>query len=191
VRLPRGASWLAAGLICAALAVAIVAGAKERSGAALSAGASRLTSFESNRYAYWRVAFRAFSDEPIRGVGAGGWAVYWLRDRPFAEAAQDAHSLPLQTLAELGLIGVAFLATFVGGVAVESRRALRSSPVLAAGPAAALVVYAVHAPLDWDWQMPAVTLVAIVLAGLTIALAEDGDSGAPRLAPIARPTTAP
>ncbi len=173
LRLPRHSSWLALGLICAGLAVAIVAGAKERSGAQLSAGASRFTTLQSNRYAYWRVAMRAFRSEPIRGVGAGGWAVWWLRYRPFVEAAQDAHSLPLQTLAELGLVGAAFLLTFVGGVALGAWRALRTRPALAAGPAAALVVYAIHAPLDWDWQMPAVSLVAIVLAGFTIALDED------------------
>jgi hypothetical protein len=34
------------------------------------------------------------------------------------------------------------------------------------------VVYVAHAPLDWDWEMPAVTLIAILLAGLLIALAE-------------------
>jgi hypothetical protein len=31
------------------------------------------------------------------------------------------------------------------------------------------VAYAAHAPLDWDWQMPAVTLVALILAGLVLA----------------------
>jgi O-antigen ligase/polysaccharide polymerase Wzy-like membrane protein len=177
LRLPRAAPWLAAGLICAGLGGAIVVGAKERSGTALSPGASRLTTLQSNRYAYWRVAWRAFDSEPIRGVGAGGWAVWWLRYRPFVESAQDAHSLPLQTLAELGVVGLALLLVFVGGVALAAVRAVRGSPALAAGSVAALVVYLVHAPLDWDWQMPAVTLVALVLAGLTIALAERDPGG--------------
>jgi len=172
LRLPAGAPWLALGLVCAGLSVAIIAGAKEHSGAPLSAGPSRFTTLQSNRYAYWRVAFRAFRSEPIRGVGAGGWAVWWLRYRPFDESAQDAHSLPLQTLAELGLVGVALLLTFAGGVALAVVRALRANPAIAAGPAAALVVYAIHAPLDWDWEMPALTLVAIMLAGFTIALDE-------------------
>ncbi len=47
---------------------------------------------------------------------------------------------------------------------------MRGAPALAAGPIAALVAYLAHAPLDWDWQMPAVTLVAIVLAGELLAL---------------------
>jgi hypothetical protein len=173
LQLPRLAPWLAAGLICVGLAGAIVAGAKEHSGTALSGGASRLTTLQSNRYAYWRVAWRAFEHEPLHGVGAGGWAVWWLRYRPFSESASDAHSLPLQTLAELGLVGLALLAAFLAGLVLAAVRAMRVSPARAAGPVAALVVYFAHAPLDWDWQMPAVTLVALVLAGMVIALAED------------------
>jgi O-antigen ligase len=160
--------------------VAIVVGAKESSTRPLSGGATRLTTLQSNRYAYWRVAMRAFGDEPIRGVGAGGWSVYWLRYRPFGEFAQDAHSLPLQTLAELGLVGAALLATFLGGLGLAARAAHRSVPALAAGPIAGLVTYIAHAPLDWDWEMPALTLFALLLGGAVIAAAETGDNEAPQ-----------
>jgi O-antigen ligase len=172
LRLPRRAPLIALGVICAGLALAIVAGAHESSSQPLAPGATRYESLQSSRYAYWRVALRAFGDEPIRGVGAGGWAVYWLKYRPFAEGAQDAHSLPLQTAAELGLIGVALLAAFLIGVAMAGARALRLAPSLAAGPVAGFVVYAAHAPLDWDWEMPAVTLIALILAGALLAIAE-------------------
>jgi hypothetical protein len=43
---------------------------------------------------------------------------------------------------------------------------------MAAGPIAGVVVYLAHAPLDWDWQMPAVTLVALILAGSLLAASE-------------------
>jgi hypothetical protein len=173
LRLPPRTSLLAGTLMCAGLALAIVVGAKESSVTArpLSSGATRLATLQSNRYDYWDVALRAFGTEPLRGVGAGGWSVYWLRWRTIGEFAQDAHSLPLQTLAELGLVGTALLATFLAGVWLSARRALRASRG-AVGPAAALVVYIAHAPLDWDWQMPAVTLVAMVLAGAVLAGAE-------------------
>jgi hypothetical protein len=172
IKLPRRAPWIALILICAGLAVAIVAGAHEKAAQTLGAGAARLETLQSNRYAYWRVAVRAFRAQPIRGVGAGGWSVYWLRYRPFDEGAQDAHSLPLQTAAELGLIGLALLAAFLAGIGIAAADALRAAPALAAGPLAGFVVYLAHAPLDWDWEMPAVTLIAIVLGGLLIALAE-------------------
>jgi hypothetical protein len=180
--LPRAAPWLATALICAGLGGAIVVGAKEGSAATVGGGASRLTTLQSNRYAYWRVAFRAFKHEPVRGVGAGGWSVWWLRYRPFSESAADAHSLPFQTLAELGVVGLALLLTFAGGVALAAARAMRARPGLAAGPVAALVVYLVHSPLDWDWQMPALSLVVFVLAGLVLALTEDVGRGTEKTA---------
>ncbi len=175
--MPRHSGWIALIVVCAGLALAIVLGSHEGSGA-LSGGATRLVSLQSNRYAYWRVALKAFGAEPVRGVGAGGWAVWWLRYRPFDDFAQDAHSLPLQTLAELGLVGVVLLGAFVGATAFAARDAIRAVGGLAAGPIATLVVYAAHAPLDWDWQMPAVTLVAMVLVGALIA------AGAADRAPI-------
>jgi O-antigen ligase len=175
LRLPRGAPWLALGLICIGLAVALLAGAKERSSGTLSVGANRLTTLQSNRYSYWNVAWRAFRDEPVRGVGAGGWAVYWLRLRPIGEGAADAHSLPLQTLAELGVVGLALLAAFLAGIGLAAADALRLAPGLAAGPVAASVAYVAHAPLDWDWEMPAVTLIALLLGGALLALIETED----------------
>jgi O-Antigen ligase len=172
LRLPPHAPLLALVLICAGLAAAIVLGAKEGSPRNLGAGANRLTTFQSDRYAYWRVAFHAFRDQPFRGVGAGSWSVYWLRYRPIKGFSQDAHSLPLQTLAELGLVGLALLAVFLAGIGLAARAAYRFAPALAAGPIAGFVAYLAHAPLDWDWQMPAVTLVAIGLAGVLLSLAE-------------------
>ena len=81
---------------------------------------------------------------------------------------------PLQTLAELGLVGLALLVVFLGGVALAARaRHTRVPPRSPAGPIAGFVAMVAHAPLDWDWQMPAVTLVALVLAAGLLALAED------------------
>jgi O-Antigen ligase len=172
IRLPRHAGWVALGVVLAAFVVFLAVGAKEKSAGKLSANASRLTSLQSNRYDYWRVAWRAFKAEPIRGVGGGGWAVYWLRYRPFRAGAQDAHSLYIQTAAELGVIGLALLAAFLAGVVLAARRALRAAPNLAAGLTAGVVVWAAHCAVDWDWEMPAVTLLAILLMGGLLALGE-------------------
>lgn len=198
LHLPRRAPWIALAVICAGFALAVAVGAKETSAVPLSSGASRYVSLQSNRYDYWRVALRAFGDEPIRGVGAGGWAVYWLRYRTVNEGAVDAHSLPLQTAAELGIVGLALLAAFLGGVGFAARAAHRFAPAAAAGPIAGFVVYVAHAPLDWDWQMPAVTSVALLLAGALLALGERAgsardaaDAGDPRGEPEAEVSGGP
>ncbi len=174
LRLPRGAPLIAAALIGAGLALAIVIGAKESSKEpVVTAGVSRYATLQSDRYAYWSVALHDFESQPLHGVGAGGWAVDWLRYRKISTFAQDAHSLPLQTLAELGLVGLALLIGFVAGIALAMRNVRRASAPLAAGAIAGFVVWLAHAPLDWDWQMPAVTVPALVLAGLILAAAGD------------------
>jgi hypothetical protein len=169
--LPNWTPPAVVGLIAAGLTVAIVVGAHEKVGSGLNGSVTRLTSLQSDRYDYWSVAFRAFAHEPFHGVGAGGWSVDWLRWRSVPDYAEDAHSLPLQTLAELGVVGVALLALWAGGLLVAARRALRRRPEVA-GAAAGLVTYFAHAPLDWDWQMPAVTLIAIALAGIVLGATE-------------------
>jgi O-antigen ligase len=171
VGLPPHAPWIALGLVCAGLAAAIVLGAKETSKLPSGANAARLTTFQSDRYEYWRVALAAFTSEPLRGVGAGGWAVKWLELRRISAYAVDAHSWELQTLGELGLVGLALLIALVAGVVGAARRALARAPGLAVGPVAGLVVWLAHSPLDWDWQLPALTLVAVALAGMVLGLA--------------------
>jgi O-antigen ligase len=168
------AAWLGAAVVAAGL---VIGGLAERpSEREVSAGAARLTNVTSNRYEYWRVAATAFRDEPLAGVGSGGFRVVWLQERPIRETVRDAHSLEFEIAAELGLVGLLALALMIGGTAAAARRALVRRRALAAGPAAALVVWSLHASIDWDWQMPAVTLPAIVLAGLLIILAEPAES---------------
>jgi hypothetical protein len=170
IKLPRHAGLLATGAILGCFAIFLLVGSSETSAAQLSGGASRLTSLQSDRYDYWRIAWRAFRAEPIRGVGGGGWAVDWLRYRPELSGAQDAHSLYIQTAAELGIIGLALLGSFFGGVVWAARSAHRRFPGLATGPIAGFVVWGAHAAVDWDWEMPALTLLAILLAGGVLAL---------------------
>src|SRR6185436_2451106 len=175
-------------LVAVAVAGALVpygAALAERSAStsAASAGASvaRLTQAGSNRGRYWAVALREVGRHPLGGIGAGGFGVAWLRERTIDERVQDAHSLPIETAAELGLVGLAFLVLCFGGVVAAARRAIGSDRVVAAGPAAGCLVWALHAGVDWDWEMPALTGIAVLLAGLLLgrcerAAAAEGDS---------------
>ena len=170
----------AAGIAVTVVAVGLVAaGLGERPSApelAAGAEARRLTTISSNRYEYWRVGLEAFADHPLGGVGAAGFRVEWLRERSIPEAVRDAHSLEVEVAAELGMM--------IGGVALAARRAMRAHAAVAAGPAAALLVWFLHASIDWDWQLPAVTLPALVLAGALVVLSDHNSSairGASRL----------
>jgi hypothetical protein len=90
-------------------------------------------------------------------------------------------------LAELGVVGLALLAAFLAGVGVAARAAHRAAPGAAAGAIAGCVVWLAHSPLDWDWEMPAVTLIALVLAGSLLALPEAVGTGTATEASRGRP----
>ena len=168
----RPVAWTATAAVAAGLVVGGLAERPSERELSAGAGAGRLTSVSSNRYEYWRVALDAFRDDPVSGTGSGGFRVVWLQERPIRETVRDPHSLEFEVAAELGLLGLVALALMCGGVAVTARRALSSHGPMAAGSAAALVVWFLHASIDWDWQMPAVTLPALILAGLLIVQAE-------------------
>lgn len=129
-----------------------------------------------NRDAYWTVAAGVFADHPVQGAGSGAFVVEWAREREIEESVRDAHSLYLETAAELGLVGLLALGLFFAGVGAAARAAHRRDAALAAGPCAALIVFVVHAAVDWDWEVPAVTLPTLVLAGV---LVWSGEASAP------------
>jgi hypothetical protein len=168
-------SWapLAAACLVVAIVVVPVAVAKGTSTATPQFGetSARFGSVGSNRYEYWKVALKVAADHPLAGVGASGFAVEWLQRRDISDAAHDAHSLELETLAELGLAGFALLCALFVSVALAARSVHARDPGLAAGPIAGLTLWALHAAIDWDWEMPALTLIAVVLAGMLVARA--------------------
>ena len=166
---------IAGAAVLLAVAGLVVGGLREKVSATELARAnpSRLTSVSSNRYEYWRVGWKAFADRPLDGIGAAGFRNYWLRERRINESVQNVHSIELEMAAELGIVGLLAFGAMVGGVAAAARRALRRNPALAAGWSAGALVWLLHASIDWDWQLPAVSLPAIVLAGALIAAGEE------------------
>ncbi len=139
----------------------------------------------TGRALQWRMALDDARENPILGSGAGSYLRYWLEHRPLEGRIRDAHSLYLETLAELGPLGVTFVIALFGIPLLLAVR-LRERPLvpIAAG---ALVAYLVHAGVDWDWELPILALVAIA-CGVAI-VGERGEpapsSRARRLALIA------
>jgi len=164
-------SWAAA-LAGVAVAVAVRLGWR-RAAAAVIVGAAVLlaaayvmTAFTAPsrlqaRGAYWNVAWRVVKDEPLRGTGAGTYDLAWAAwgDLSRWQGVLDAHSLYIETLAELGIVGLALLPALVAPL-VEGLRASRPSASLVAGLGGG-TTFLLHAGLDWDWEMPAVTIAGI------------------------------
>jgi O-Antigen ligase len=159
-------------LLVAAIAAAVLEGEPQGASPELTVGAERLGSVDSNRYRYWDVALESWADRPLIGIGSGGFLVEWRKVRDRVDESADAHSLYVETLAELGLVGLALLLLFLGGIGASAVRLYRHDPAAATGPAAVLVAWAIHAGLDWTWEMPAVTLQALLLGAAAVAWSE-------------------
>ena len=134
-------------------------------------GGSRLTSGGGNRYDYWRVAVHQFKNDPLTGIGAGNYRQTYYQERKTSEDVQQAHSIELQALGELGLIGGLALVAFVGAVgfgfwvtARGGRGAKAADPALAIAAGGTFLVWLFHTSVDWMHLLPGLTAVAICSA---------------------------
>ena len=119
----------------------------------------RLTDPGINRFDHWNISLDAFRNQRLRGEGAGTFALLWDRDRPDFSESEEGHSLYLETLGELGLVGMVLLAiALVALLAGVARRARGPNRPLYAAVLVVGLVWALHAGIDWDWEIPGVTL---------------------------------
>jgi hypothetical protein len=130
----------------------------------------RLTSIsDDHRTALWKVALQGFESAPLIGHGAGSFQTLWEQDRPRFNFTLDAHSLYLQTLSELGIVGLLALLLTIGAILVGVwRRAKGLQRTIYGALLAASVVWALHAGVDWDWQMPAVSIGFFAAGGAAL-----------------------
>jgi hypothetical protein len=123
----------------------------------------------SGRWQFWSAAISEFRAHPLNGGGAGSWKYWWLQHGSIPAFTANAHSLYLEALAELGIVGFllivgAVLAAIVG--AIRSARALHSAEVAAA--AACGCAFFVAAAYDWIWQLSAIAVVGIGMLGVAL-----------------------
>jgi O-Antigen ligase len=140
----------------------------------------RLLSLSGNgRAQMWQLAWDDAAQHPLIGAGAGTYERYFLAHEPanFSNV-RDAHSLYMETLAELGPVGLALVAVLLLTPLAALGRA-RKHPLVPVA-AGAYVAYLVHTGVDWDWELPAVTLVGL-LCGVAILL--NGRAGGNPLSP--------
>jgi O-antigen ligase len=112
-----------------------------------------------NRPQYWHVAWKLYESNSLLGGGAGTFGNYWLHNRPSGEFVRDAHSLYIEMLAELGPLGLALLLLALVMPLLALRR--RQRTMMVATAAGAYVTFLLHAAVDWDWELPIITLVGL------------------------------
>lgn len=131
-------------------------------------GTDRLGSIAGeSRYQFWSSAAREFTHEPLTGTGSGTFTLWWTQDGSTGENVLDTHSLYLQTLGELGLVGLALLAAFIALSLVAGTMRVFESPLsersaLAAALAGSTAIW-VTSIFDWTWKVPVLPIAALLL----------------------------
>lgn len=179
LRPSRRASLLATGL--AGFALLIGAAAVDLPGRASSGidefssgggpgqGSGRLLSAAgSNRFAYWEAALDAADSEPVTGIGPGAYEFWWAENGEAQGFVRQAHSLPLQLLAETGPLGLLLVAAFFGLLVwTGGSRSLRSGDeglrALLAAATAGVIAFAVSSLVDWSWEVTVLPAAALFL----------------------------
>jgi O-antigen ligase len=132
---------------------------------------ARLTVFNNNgRVDHWNVSLDSWRADRLKGSGAGTFQNEWNRDRPADMQVMDAHSLYLEVLGEMGVVGAVLLAVALVAMAAGLLARLRGPD----RPAAAAVLAAfggwmLHAGVDWDWELTAVSVWLFGVVGIALA----------------------
>jgi len=140
----------------------------------------RLTAVASVRARYWKEALQIFDAHPALGAGAEGYQTARLRYRKETLEVKHAHGFVVQTLADLGLVGLALALALLLAWMAAAWRAVRpptgdrgadwrssSSPerIGLLSMLCVVVVFGAHSLIDWTWYVPGDACVALLCAG--------------------------
>jgi hypothetical protein len=152
-----------------------------------------LSSTGNGRWQFWGAAIDEFETRPLSGRGPGSYEAWWAQHGSVSYFTRHAHSLYLETLAELGLVGLALLAAFLltGLVAAAGRlrSAGREERNTIAALASVVIAFGFAAGIDWIWQLTVIPVVAIAALAL-LAGPATATATATASAPPARPRRA-
>lgn len=127
----------------------------------------------TGRKEFWSAALDALDEKPVLGIGAGTYKFAWDQHRSIEKPVHDAHSLYLESFAELGVVGGILVLALVGSLlwfgfaawrdAAEPQRE-RNAALLAA-----MLALAVGAGIDWFWEIPGLGAFLFLPAGVVVA----------------------
>lgn len=116
------------------------------------------------------VAMRAFAASPLLGTGLDTFQDVFPKFYKDRYTLFYAHNEYAQLLAETGLLGAAMMIAAVAFLSPRAIRFWRDAPgqyrVLNAGPWAALAGITVHSGFDWNFHLPSIALLALIVFGL-------------------------
>ncbi len=143
----------------------------------------------SNRWTWWQEAWSLFEDAPAGGKGAATFEIARRDVRKGSIVTTEPHNLPLQFLAETGIVGFLLLLGLGAAGVAAAVSAVRRAGSAERGAAAALAVgvgaFALHTLVDIDWEFVAVGAPAFFALGALVGLGAERGARRPALAVVA------
>ena len=164
---PRAGSAVVA-LVIFAVTAALASGGVSDAPIDNGSGRFETVSF-NNRIGWWAEALRGFASAPVAGHGAGSFPLVHLIERRDSSLVRSPHQLVLQIASDLGVVGLAMLATMLVGIVWAVARVGRTTgwpsvaPIVAVGAA-----FLLAAQVDVSWSIPLLFLPTFALAGLAV-----------------------
>jgi O-antigen ligase len=133
-----------------------------------------VSSNSGNRWVWWEEAAGAWTAKPLGGWGAGSFPVTHKLYRQVELGVAQPHNVPLQFLAETGLIGTLMVMSAIALLFYAALRRVRAmrpgrEREMAVALVAAAVAWLAHGIVDWDWDIPGVTLPVLLFLGVVVA----------------------
>ena len=136
-----------------------------KGGAPHATTSSHLFQLGSWRYDIWRVALREAADHPFAGIGSRGFGPAYLEERRSPDTPVRAHSVELDALSELGVVGFLLLACVLVLPLAPIVPRMRARDPAATAAFAGGAYWLAHASVDWIWTVPACGLPFWLLLG--------------------------
>jgi tetratricopeptide (TPR) repeat protein len=121
-----------------------------------------------SRIAFWKTGIDIFLANPLTGTGLGSFFLaYFTEYTDNIWYARFVHNHYIQTLSELGLVGLGLLLSFLIQIVRTAWCQLKSNtyPIFYPGLLAAALAFLIHIGGDFSWNFPAVAALFFALAG--------------------------
>ncbi|TEB04621.1 Tetratricopeptide repeat protein [Pelotomaculum schinkii] len=134
----------------------------------------------SERFYFFQDAMKMFKERPILGWGGGGWEAAYRSYQSYLYNSNQVHGYYFQVMVETGVLGILVVLGIWGSFLYLTHRlyhgaksnAPRQALVLTITSAA--VMLGLHAVIDFDLSLSAITLVLWMMFGLTVSPALSG-----------------
>ena len=131
-------------------------------------GSTRLVSLSLNgRREAWRVALGMIEAQPLLGEGPASFPLRWTENRRLGSLyIIQPHSIELELLSELGIVG---LGLFLAFVVLAYRGIARAGRTVGGVAAGVISIVLVQASYDWTWSFPGLVVPALLIVGAACA----------------------